>query len=176
MLARGFWPGVRVALSPLITDAPIIVLTLLLFRALPPLFEQAVTVAGGFYIIYLGIDTIRNARGASLAAPADDRTAAHVDLWQGALVNFLSPHPWLFWITIGAPTLARAFQASAAYAAAFLIGFYAFLVGGKILVALAVAGGRRYLTDSLYRSLLVGAGALLCIFGFLLLWQLAPFR
>ena len=47
----------RVALSPLITDAPIILLSLLLFAALPPLFEQAVTVAGGLYVIYLGIDT-----------------------------------------------------------------------------------------------------------------------
>lgn len=175
-LARGFWSGLRVALSPLITDAPIIVLTLLLFRALPPLFEQAVTVVGGFYIIYLGIDTLRSARGARLAAPADDRAAGHVDLWQGALVNFLSPHPWLFWITIGAPTLARAWQTSAAYAAAFLLGFYTLLVGGKIVVALAVAGGRRYLTDTWYRRLLAGAGTLLCIFGLLLLWQLAPFR
>ena len=46
-LADGFWPGLRVALSPLITDVPIIVLSLLLFRALPPLFEQAITAAGG---------------------------------------------------------------------------------------------------------------------------------
>lgn len=171
-LARGFWAGLRVALSPLISDAPIVVLSLLLFNALPPLFEQAVTVVGGLYVIYLGIDTIRSARHASLAAQAAGSVAAHVDLWQGALVNFLSPHPWLFWVTIGAPTLTRAWQASPVYAVAFLIGFYALLVGGKIAVALAVAGGRRHLTDSWYRRLLVGAGALLCIFGLLLLWQL----
>ena len=170
-LARGFWAGLRVALSPLISDAPIVVLSLLLFNALPPLFEQAVTVVGGLYVIYLGIDTIRSARHASLAAQAAGG-AAHVDLWQGALVNFLSPHPWLFWVTIGAPTLTRAWQASPVYAVAFLIGFYALLVGGKIAVALAVAGGRRHLTDTWYRRLLVGAGVLLCIFGLLLLWQL----
>lgn len=173
-LADGFWPGLRVALSPLITDVPIIVLSLLLFRALPPLFEQAITAAGGFYLIYLGVDTIRSARHAGLAAQATGKTPGHMDLWQGAMVNFLSPHPWLFWITIGAPTLTRAWQASPVYAAAFLVGFYALLVGGKIAVALTVAGGRRYVTDTWYRRLLAGAGALLCIFGLLLLWQLVP--
>jgi threonine/homoserine/homoserine lactone efflux protein len=173
-LARGFWAGLRVALSPLITDAPIIVLSLLLFNALPPLFEQVVTVVGGLYVIYLGIDTILSARRASFAVQTAGNAAARVDLWQGALVNFLSPHPWLFWATIGAPALTRAWQTSPAYAAAFVIGFYALLVGGKIAVALAIAGGRRYLTDTWYRRLLAAAGALLCIFGFLLLWQLAP--
>jgi threonine/homoserine/homoserine lactone efflux protein len=172
-LARGFWAGLRVALSPLITDAPIILLTLLLFNALPPLFEQVVTVVGGLYVIYLGVDTMRSARHASLAKQAANSSAAGMDLWQGALVNILSPHPWLFWITIGAPTLTRAWQSGPGYALAFLLGFYALLLGGKITVAMAVAGGRRFLTDAWYRALLVGAGALLCLFGVLLLWQIA---
>jgi threonine/homoserine/homoserine lactone efflux protein len=93
-------------------------------------------------------------------------------LWQGALVNILSPHPWLFWIAIGAPTLSRAWDARPVYAFTFLLGFYALLVGGKIAVALAVAGGRRFLTDSWYRRLLAATGLLLCLFGVLLLWQL----
>jgi threonine/homoserine/homoserine lactone efflux protein len=171
-LARGFWAGLRVALSPLITDTPIILLALLLFNALPPLFEQVVTVVGGLCVVYLGVGTIRSARHASLAQQAAQPAAAHVDLWQGALVNILSPHPWLFWITIGAPVLTRAWQSGPSYALAFLVGFYALLVGGKIAVALAVASGRRYLTDAWYRRLLYCAGALLCLFGFLLLWQL----
>jgi threonine/homoserine/homoserine lactone efflux protein len=171
-LARGFWSGLRVALSPLITDIPIILLTLLLFNALPPLFEQAVTVVGGLYVIYLGIETMRSARHAGLADQVARPGETQMDLWQGALVNFLSPHPWLFWIAIGAPTLTRAWQTGPAYALAFLLGFYALLIGGKIAVALAVAGGRRFLTDALYRWTLAGTGALLCLFGLLLLWQL----
>jgi threonine/homoserine/homoserine lactone efflux protein len=171
-LGRGFWAGLRVALSPLITDLPIILLTLLLFSALPPRFEQAVTVAGGLFVIYLGLDTIRSARHATLGA-AEEPAAGSVDLWQGALVNILSPHPWLFWIAVGAPTLARAWADGPMYALAFLLGFYALLVGGKIAVALAVAGGRRFLTDAWYRRLLLATGLLLCVFGVLLLWQVA---
>lgn len=172
-LGRGFWAGLRVALSPLLTDTPIILLTLLLFNALPPLFEQAVTMLGGCFVIYLGLDTIRSARHAVLAAPGGTQAAASVDLWQGALVNFLSPHPWLFWIAVGAPTLSRAGEQGALHAFAFLLGFYTLLVGGKILVALAAAGGRHFLTETWYRRLLIAAGLLLCLFGGLLLWQIA---
>ena len=88
---------------------------------------------------------------ASLAKQAANSSAAGVDLWQGALVNILSPHPWLFWITIGAPTLTQPGKAAQA-TLAFLLGFYALLLGGKITVAMAVAGGRRFLTDAWYRG------------------------
>lgn len=172
-LARGFGAGLRVALSPLITDAPIILLTLLLFNALPPLLESAITAVGGLYVICLGVETIRSARHARLQAPGGATGAASVDLWQGALVNILSPHPWLFWIAIGSPTLARAWQAGWPNAVFFLLGFYSLLVGGKIAVAAAVAGGRRFLTDVWYGRLLWLAGLLLCLFGALLLWQFA---
>ena len=175
-LSRGFGAGLRVALSPLITDTPIILTTLLIFNALPPLFESAITVVGGLYVIYLGVDTVRSARHAQLAAAGPSAEAASVDLWQGALVNILSPHPWLFWIAIGSPTLARAWQAGWPYAVAFLAGFYTLLVGGKIAVAAAAAGGRRFLTGAWYRRLLWAAGLLLCLFGGLLLWQvIGPF-
>ena len=171
-LDRGFGAGLRVALSPLVTDTPIILLTLLLFNALPPLLERVVTAAGGLFLIYLGVETVRSARHARLQTQAAAPTATHVDLWHGALVNILSPHPWLFWIAVGSPTLAGAWRLGWSYALAFLAGFYTLLVGGKIAVAAAVAGGRRFLTDVWYRRLLWAAGLLLCLFGGLLLWQL----
>jgi threonine/homoserine/homoserine lactone efflux protein len=172
-LSRGFGAGLRVALSPLITDAPIILLSLLLFSVLPPLFEVAITASGGLFVIYLGIETIRSGRHARLRDQQGVSAAAQQELWQGSLVNLLSPHPWLFWITIGGPTLVRAWNAGWPSALAFLLGFYALLLGGKIGVAAAVAGGRRFLTDAWYRRLLWLAGLLLCLFGVLLLWQLA---
>jgi threonine/homoserine/homoserine lactone efflux protein len=171
-LAGGFWAGLRVALSPLITDAPIILLSLLLFSALPPLFEQVVTVVGGLFLLYLGVDALRHARNARLADGAAAPPAASKDVWQGALVNFFSPHPWLFWVSVGAPALTQAWQSSPWAALGFLAGFYVLLVGGKILVALAVAGGRSYLTDASYRGLLLLTGFLLCCFGVLLLRNL----
>lgn len=171
-LARGFGAGLRVAIAPLLTDLPIIVISLLFFSMLPPLLETILTVTGGRFVLYLAWETLSEARHATLidshgTAPA----AASDDIWRGVLVNFLSPHPWLFWMTVAAPILMNAWQTSALAALGFLVGFYGLLVGGKVLLALAVAGGRRFLTDAWYRRLLAASGLLLAIFGLLLLWQ-----
>jgi threonine/homoserine/homoserine lactone efflux protein len=171
-LAHGLGAGLRVALAPLVTDAPIILLCVLLFTALPTWLEAAVTAAGGLFLIYLGVETFLSARHATLQASPDAQAVASTDLWHGALVNALSPHPWLFWITLGAPTLTRAWQAGPLSAFAFLLGFYALLVGGKIAVAFAVESGRRFLSDAWYRRVLAATGLLLCLFGLLLFRQL----
>jgi threonine/homoserine/homoserine lactone efflux protein len=171
-LAHGLGAGLRVAVAPLLSDAPIILLCVLLFTALPPWLESAVTAAGGLFLIYLGVETLLSARHATLRASPDARTAASADLWHGTLVNTLSPHPWLFWMTLGAPTLSRAWETGPLAAFAFLLGFYVMLVGGKIAVALAVEGGRRFLSDPWYRRILAATGLLLCLFGLLLLRQL----
>ncbi len=175
-LARGFGAGLRVAIAPLLTDLPIIVISLLFFSILPPLLASILTAAGGCFVLFLAWETLREARHASLA---DSHSAPPVapsdDIWRGVLVNLLSPHPWLFWMTVAAPILTRAWQTNALAALGFLVGFYGLLVGGKVLLALAVAGGRRFLTDAWYRRVLAASGLLLAIFGLLLLWQvLAP--
>jgi threonine/homoserine/homoserine lactone efflux protein len=76
------------------------------------------------------------AAGARVAEPG----VAPADLRRAVLVNALSPHPWLFWITVGGPLLVADGFASGA---AFLAGFYATLVGAKVAIAGVVAAGRR---------------------------------
>jgi threonine/homoserine/homoserine lactone efflux protein len=70
-------------------------------------------------------------------------------LRQAVLVNALSPHPWLFWATVGGPLLVEAGDESAALAVAFLAGFYAMLVGAKVGMAGLVEIGRRRGTSRL---------------------------
>lgn len=170
-LARGLGAGVRVAIAPLLTDLPIILVTVTFFAILPPLLEKVLTVAGGIFVLYLAWETLRSARTAHLTTAAPDASAASADLWQGMLVNFLSPHPWLFWIGVAAPLLTSAWQSSAWAAMGWLAGFYGMLVGSKMMVAFAVAGGRRFLNDAWYRRLLVASALLLAFFGIALLWQ-----
>lgn len=172
-LERGLGAGVRVALAPLLTDLPIILIALTFFAILPPLLENVLTVAGGLFVLYLAWETLRSARTAHLTTAAPDGGGASADLWRGMLVNFLSPHPWLFWIGVAAPLLTNAWQSSAWAAMGWLAGFYGLLVGSKMMVAFAVAGGRRFLNDAWYRRLLVASALLLAFFGGALLWQAA---
>jgi threonine/homoserine/homoserine lactone efflux protein len=171
-LERGLGAGLRVAIAPLLTDLPIIALSLLVFAALPPALEIALTLGGACFVLYLAWEIARQARHthlADLAQVKGQRVSA--DIWQGMVVNFLSPHPWLFWISVAAPLLTRAWQNTPWAGIGFLAGFYAMLVGGKMLVAAAIAGGRRFLNDLRYGRLLLASALLLAFFAFRLFGQ-----
>lgn len=171
-LRRGFRAGLAVALAPLLTDLPIILLSLWVLDRLPAGFLQAVGLLGGLFVIYLGVETWRDIPKARLDAPS----AAPVrrDLGRGVLVNLLSPHPWLFWLTVGGPLVLRYADQGLTAAGAFLLGFYALLVGSKILLAGGMAGARHRLDDRIYRGLLLVGGTILVGLGLLLVWESLP--
>lgn len=168
-LEGGFRSGLRVAAAPLLTDLPIILIATLLVRALPVWAEVALSVAGGCYLAYLGYKTIVKARTAQPPAVGTRAVSTVVDLRRGVIVNLLSPNPWIFWITVGAPILLAAWQHGWGVALAFLIGFYALLVGSKIALAAVIAGSRNHLDTTWYRRLFYVSGGLLFLLAFLLL-------
>jgi threonine/homoserine/homoserine lactone efflux protein len=93
---------------------------------------------------------------------------------KGALTNALSPHPWVFWITVGAPILS---QGGLAGGAVFLGAFYLMLVGTKAAIAVVVSAGRQRLLQGrgyvivlrISALLLIATGVFLCVEGLLTL-------
>ncbi len=164
-LRHGAGAGMRVALAPLITDLPIILVTLLLLGSLSgyePLLGL-LSLAGGVIVLYLAWETLRPP-AVNLAA------AAPRSLRKGVITNFLNPHPYLFWLGVGGPLLLRAReQAGWSAPAAFLLLFYLLLVGSKLLLAWLTGRSRGFLQGRAYRWTLRGLGALLALFGVLLL-------
>lgn len=164
-LRHGAREGCKVALGPLFTDVPIIVLTLILAGKLAEIrpWLGGVSIAGGAFVSYLAWVSLR-ARQPESQAPAE-RAAS----WgKGILTNLLSPHPWLFWLTVGAATLARALAHSRLAAATFLGGFYLLLVGSKLLLASLAARARRFLAGRAYRAVMRALAVLLGLFALLL--------
>ncbi|MFN8504819.1 LysE family translocator [Kouleothrix sp.] len=169
-LQRGWRAGNLVALAPLLSDLPIIVLAVVLIDRLPPAAIGWLGIIGGLFVIYLGAESVRAhpAEPAAGAAPTPDDAPARV-LGRAVLTNLLNPHPYLFWGTVGAPLIARALAGGPAHVALFLIGFYALLVGSKLLVALLVSRSRGWLGGRGYRRVLIVSGVLLAGLGLLLL-------
>lgn len=160
---RGFAAGARIACAPLLSDVPIIVLCVLVLGQLPDAALGALGVAGGLFVVHLGIDALRR-RGHEART-----TTAAGDLRRGALVNALSPHPWLFWLGAGGPIVLDA--GGAVPAAGFLAGFYVLLVGSKLALAAVVARhGRRPGTATVAAVLLVAAGVALVVEGVVTIW------
>jgi threonine/homoserine/homoserine lactone efflux protein len=159
-LARGFRAGARVAFTPLITDTIIISVSLLLVHAIPTSFASLLGIAGGCYVVWLGIEALRTKLEQDTAL-----TNATDPLAKGLMVNLLSPHPWLFWIVVGGPILLAAWAQSPIAAVAFLGSFFLILVGTKVVIAAIVAQGRERLSA---KNLLIAqrvSGVLLIIAG-----------
>jgi threonine/homoserine/homoserine lactone efflux protein len=179
-LARGFGAGARVAASPLVTDAVVITVSVLLVHSLPDTAASVLGVIGGLYTMWLGVESLRErvvdvegVEHPDAPAGADPGGGGAADLRRGALVNILSPHPWLFWIAVGGPVLVAAWADSAAAAAGFLVGFFALLVGTKVAAAALVAAGRTRLSPTGLRRAHLVAGALLLLTGLVLVIQFA---
>ncbi|MCJ7711280.1 MAG: LysE family transporter, partial [Chloroflexi bacterium] len=157
--------GVRVAVAPLITDLPIVVVCVLIVGSLEgssgPL--AIITLGGAAFVAWLAWDTWRaDAPG----AVAGGETAPAPRSWtSGVVVNGLSPHPWLFWIAVGAPTMLASYAAGGlGSAVAFLVGFYGCLVGSKVGIALVVGRARGRIAGSGYRLVMRLLAALLAAF------------
>jgi threonine/homoserine/homoserine lactone efflux protein len=154
--------GLKVAVAPLITDLPIVVLAVALVGAAAGVAEGllgAISLAGAAFVAWLGIGSIRT-RGIEAGQPDEAPRS-----WaRGALVNALSPHPYLFWIVVGAPILLNAADGGPAAVAAFLIGFYAALVGAKMLLAVVAGASGGRLRGGAYRAVMVVLGGLLLLF------------
>jgi len=171
-LRHGAREGCKVALTPLATDAPIIFVALVLAAKLAELrpLLGIVSLAGGAFVLYLAWDSLGPVR-LDAEAPAEPPRS----WFKGILTNLLSPHPWLFWLTVGAAILAKAIAQSWLVAAAFLFGFYLLLVGSKVVIALLAARSRDLLAGRPYQVVMRVLAVLLGLFALLLFregWRL----
>lgn len=164
-LHHGTRSGVRVALSPVFTDLPIVLATLLLLVKVSGYHGVlgGISLAGGLFVLATGWESLRT-RPVQLDLPKESPKS----LRKGVLTNFLSPHPYLFWITVGAPLLTRSLNIGWTAFFAFVGSFYLSLVGAKIVLAVAVGKSKAFLSGRLYLWIMRLLGGLLVLFALLL--------
>lgn len=163
-LRSGWRAGALAACAPLITDGLVVLGVLVVLDHLPHQGLAVLGIVGGVFVAYTGVTTIRDARGASLTATGD-ATPAHRSLRQAVVVNLLSPHPWVMWATVLGPLTIAAWRTTPVNGIAIVVGFYLAMIGVKVVLAVLVTGGRRWLTDRGYRISLTTSGVLLIVVG-----------
>jgi threonine/homoserine/homoserine lactone efflux protein len=87
---------------------------------------------------------------------------------KGIAINLLNPNPYVFWISVGTPTILSALKTSPLHAAAFLGSFFFCIVGSKALLAKVVDGSRTFLRSSAYRWIMRLLGLLLIVYAVML--------
>ncbi len=163
-LTRGMKAGVRVALAPLITDLPIILVSVLLLARLAqyrPVLG-VISLTGACFLLFLAYESL-SARGLG----ADTAKTPAKSLQKGVVVNFLNPHPYLFWLTVGAPLLVKGAGSGLLGPGLFLAGFYACIVGSKVGVAAVVEKSRAFFSGKIYGLTLKVMGVALLVFAVL---------
>ena len=157
--------GIKVALAPIVTDLPIIILTVFILAKLTNFHNilGIISLSGGFLILFMGYKGIRT-KGIEFKLEKDRPKS----LIKGIVVNALSPHPYLFWFSVGGPILTRAMKVSAVAVLAFIGGFYILLIGSKLILSIVVGRSRSFLNGTLYLYILRLLGMVLGLIALLL--------
>lgn len=129
-LKHSYKEGLKVAFAPIISDVPIILISLLFLRAISVYdwILGVISIIGGFYLAYLVYLSFR-IKNLTLNIDLDKPKS----LKKGVTLNLLNPAPYLFWITIGGPIIIPAYEDNPMSFLLFITGFYVILVGSKIL-------------------------------------------
>jgi len=160
-LIHGRTEGIKVAIAPLLTDVPIILVTVFILSKLADYDSilGIISLLGGLYILYLGVISFK-----AKEIEIDTKIIKPKSIRKGMIVNTLNPHPYLFWITVGVPLLFKSFNISLSTGLSFIVSFYIFLVGSKVLIALIVNKSRNYLKNNKYKWIMRILGLILLIF------------
>lgn len=163
-LRHGRGAGLRIAFVPLISDLPIVLLSVFVLSRLSDFAPVlgGISLFGGLFVAYLAYDSF------TIAPPEQTIDAPPPSsLRKGVFTNFVNPHPYLFWITVGAPLMLR--PESTAAAVIFVAAFYVCLVGAKVGMALLIARFRDLLVNRYYLLANRLLGLILLFFAFVLL-------
>ena len=146
-LGYGVREGIKVASAPLVTDLPIVFAALLLGSSLAadPLPLGVLSLAGAIYISHLAWKSLNLEITDTISSASSAKS-----MRKGILTNFLNPHPYLFWITVGVPLLLRSWAAAPWTAVLWFLGFYLMLIGSKVALSVLVGYSRNLLRGSGY--------------------------
>jgi threonine/homoserine/homoserine lactone efflux protein len=164
---HGKGAGFKVALAPLFTDSPIILLSVFFLSqvsGITPILG-AISLLGALFLAHMAYEnlSIKEIRIGMAKGGADS-------LKKGIITNFLNPHPYIFIFLVEGPIIINALKTSGISALAFVFGFFAFFLGAQAVLALIVDRYRGALGSKayIYAVKLIGLVMLAFALGFLL--------
>jgi len=167
-LRHGWRQTLPAALAPLISDGPILVLTLFVLSHVPTWFERFLYIAGGLFILFLAYSAFvawRKFDEAGIVPHSASRQSAI----RAAMMNALSPGPYLYWGLVTGPILLAGWRQAPVNGVGFLVSFYATMVL-SLSTIIVVFGTTRQFGPKVNRALLGVSAVALAGFGIYELW------
>ena len=167
-IKKGWRSTLPAAISPVISDGPILLLVLALLSTVPDSFIIILRIAGGLFLLYLSVSAFNSWRQYD-ADKEIDQESSQKTLMSAVVVNILNPNPYLGWSLIMGPLLIEAWNKSPINGVALIIAFYS-----TLLVTLAgtiiLFGFARKLGPKVSKILLGLSALALFAFGIYQLW------
>ena len=167
-LSKGWRQTLPAALAPLMSDGPIIILILVVLSHVPVWFQRFLYIAGGLFILYLAYSAFVGWRNFDEAGVVT-HSASRQSVVRAAVMNALSPGPYIYWSLVTGPILLAGWRQAPVNGLGFLVSFYATIVltlSGTIVVF----GTARRFGPKVNRVLLAVSAIALAGFGLYQLW------
>lgn len=160
--------GFKIALSPLVSDFPIVLATILIISKLSSynLMLGVISILGSLFILYLAWENIK-IKKIDIELQAEK---TH-NFKKGIITNLLSPHPYLFWLLVGAPFTVKAAKENLLFAVLFIAGFYIFIIGTKMTVAIITEKSKNIFSGKTYLIIIKILGFILLLFSVIFIWD-----
>jgi threonine/homoserine/homoserine lactone efflux protein len=163
---RGAWSGPMLVLGHGILETA---LAIALFLGLAAYVRDdrvmgVVGIVGGAILIFMGAGMIRGAGRLTLSASAQRTTGLH-PIVAGAVVSVANPYWIIWWATIGLGYILVSMKSGVQGVTAFLSGHILADAVWYGLLSYSVTMGRRFISDRLYRGVIVCCAVFLLGFG-----------
>ncbi|MBT4351066.1 LysE family translocator [archaeon] len=158
-LQHGIKEGMKVAIAPLITDAPVMIIAIIITSRLSQIttFTGIVSLIGGSYLTYLAITMLKLKE-----VKIDIKKVKPQSLIKGITTNLLNPNLYIFWFSIAAPIIIKA--PNLGMKSSFLISFYTVVIGINLGWVLLVGKARKVLKSREYILTMRVLGGLLFVY------------
>jgi len=168
-LSQGWRRAWIAAFGPLVSDGPIVALVLLALSQVPAWFQHVLQVAGGFFILYLAWGAYKSLKSFTPEGIPSFQTG-HNSLLHAALMNALSPGPYLFWSLVIGPLVVKTWRESSTNALTLVLGFYFAMIGLNTAIVLLFGQAARF-GNQVRKTVLALSVLVLAGFGLYQLWQ-----
>lgn len=168
-LNNGWRNTLPAVLAPLISDGPIIALVLLVLSQVPEWMQRFLYVASGLFVLYLAVNAFIGWRNFGIADVVAAIPSKQRSLFRAAIMNVLSPGPYIYWSLVTGPILLAGWREAPANGISFLVGFYVAMIL-SLAGIIILFGTARHLGPKVNRAMLGMSVIALACFGFYQLW------
>jgi len=160
-LKNGKKEGIEVAISPLISESPIILFALVILSSVAEnsILMGVISLLGACFLIYLGLSNLR-----AKVKESKGHLGKNNALLKGITTNLLNPNTYMFWLTVGGPRILESVQVNISATILFILGFYMLLVGSQTTVAIVVDKSKTLVKSNYYAYIIRALGMVLIVF------------